>query len=257
MLSRRLFLKASGAVAIAACPLCRAAIAADGPHWSYEGAEGPDHWGELSPEFRACGVGAEQSPIDLSDPVPSALGDLSIAWRAVPAKVVNNGHTIQVQVAPGSLVRIGGTSYELTQFHFHRPAEHTVDGTRRAMEAHFVHMAADGNAAAVGVFLVSGALNATLAEVFERMPTAPGEAALAEPFDPTPLLPLSRAYYRYAGSLTTPPCGETVLWTIFAEPVEVSEAQIAAFAALYSMNARPLQKLNRRFLLGSFQGGGG
>jgi len=242
-------MSAFGAAAVVACPICRQAMAAEGAHWSYEGAE---RWGDLSSEFRACGLGTEQSPIDLAHPIPSALGDLTIDWRALPAKVVNNGHTIQVQVAPGSVVRIGGTAYELMQFHFHHPAEHTVEGTRRVMEAHFVHMAADGNAAAIGVFLVTGDENAALAEVFEKMPRTPGEATLPAPFDPTPLLPVSRAYYRYAGSLTTPPCGETVLWTIFVEPVEVSEAQISAFAALYPMNARPLQKLNRRFVLGSF-----
>ena len=120
------------------------------------------------------------------------------------------------------------------------------------MEAHFVHRLGTGGLAVLGVFLVAGAENATLAKVWEKMPSEEGEVELDGPIDLMPLLPKSRAYYRYAGSLTTPPCSETVLWTVFAEPVEISEAQIAAFAALYPMNARPVQEINRRFLLGSF-----
>lgn len=249
MLSRRSFIRASGALAVAACPICRAALAAEELPWTYGEVE---RWGDLSPDFRACGIGTEQSPIDLADPVPSALPELVFAWKALPATVINNGHTIQVKVAPGSFLRIDDTEYELQQFHFHHPAEHTIGGVRRAMEAHFVHGSARGGAAAIGVFLVPGDENATLAEIWKAMPATAGEVPLGTPIDPTPLLPVSRAYYRYAGSLTTPPCGETVLWTIFAEPVEISEPQIKAFAALYPMNARPLQKMNRRFLLGSF-----
>lgn len=248
MLSRRLFLKGSGLVAVAACPVC-AAVAAEGVHWTYEEA---GKWGELSPEFQACGIGIEQSPIDLARPISSELGDVAIAWQAGPGVVENNGHTIEVKTAPGNAVEIAGTRYDLVQFHFHHPSEHSVDGARFAMEAHFVHRAGTGGLAVLGVFLVPGAENATLAKVWEKMPSEEGEAELEEPVDLMSLLPQSRAYYRYAGSLTTPPCSEVVLWTVFAEPVEVSDAQIAAFAALYSMNARPVQKMNRRFLLGSF-----
>ena len=230
-------------------PICRAASAADGPHWAYDEAA---KWGELAPEFTTCGIGAEQSPVDLADPVPSALHDVTLAWQPAGGAVVNNGHTIQVNTAPGNSAEIGGIRYELAQFHFHHPSEHAVAGERFAMEVHFVHRAATGGLAVIGVLLAPGAENAALAAVEAKMPAKEGEAALDAPLDLAPFLPKSRAYYRYAGSLTTPPCSETVLWTVFAEPVEVSEAQIAAFAALYPMNARPLQAINRRFLLGSF-----
>jgi carbonic anhydrase len=246
MLSRRSLIGAAGAAAVAACPLCRSAFAAESAHWSYADAE---RWGDLSPEFGACGLGSEQSPIDLSDPIPSALGDVSIDWRPASGTVVNNGHTIQVNPAAGGAAEIAGTRYEMLQFHFHHPSEHTVAGVHRAMEAHFVHRAATGGLAVLGVFLVPGAESATLAKVWEKMPAGHGEAVLEGSLDLAHLLPAGRAYYRYAGSLTTPPCSETVLWTVFAEPVEVSDAQIAAFAALYPMNARPVQSLNRRFLL--------
>jgi carbonic anhydrase len=249
MLNRRTFLKGSGVAAVAACPICRDALAAEGVQWNYEEAA---RWGELAPEFRACGTGVEQSPIDLANPIPSALGDVSVEWQATPGVVVNNGHTVEIRTEPGSAARVAGASYDLIQFHFHHPSEHSVDGGRLAMEAHFVHREAGGGLAVLGVFLVPGAENATLAKIWEKVPAKEGEAALDAPIDLAPLLPKSRAYYRYAGSLTTPPCSETVLWTVFAEPVEISEAQIAAFAALYPMNARPLQEINRRFLLGSF-----
>jgi carbonic anhydrase len=248
MLSRRSFLKGSGLVATAACPVCTA-LAAEGVHWTYEEA---GKWGELSPEFGACGTGAEQSPIDLAHPIPSALGDVTVEWQTKAAVVVNNGHTIQINTEAGSAAEIAGTRYDLLQFHFHHPSEHSVDGERLAMELHFVHREAGGGLAVLGVFLVPGAENATLANIWAKVPSEEGEAELDGPIDLMPLLPKSRAYYRYAGSLTTPPCSETVLWTVFAEPIELSEAQIAAFAALYPMNARPVQEINRRFLLGSF-----
>jgi carbonic anhydrase len=249
MLSRRSFLKASGLAAVAACPVCRAAVAAEGVSWNYEEAAS---WGELSPEFQACGTGLEQSPVDLANPIPSALGDVTVEWQAGAGTVANNGHTIEVKTAPGSAATIAGTRYELVQCHFHHPSEHSVDGERLAMELHFVHRSAEGGLAVLGVFLVPGAENATLAKVWAKVPSDKGEAELDAPIDLLPLLPKSRAYYRYAGSLTTPPCSETVLWTVFAEPIEISEAQIAAFAVLYPMNARPVQEINRRFLLGSF-----
>ena len=247
MLSRRSFIAASGAAVVAACPVCRA-FAAEGPHWTYDEAA---HWGDLSPDFQVCGLGAEQSPIDLVDPVPAELGDVAVKWQPKGGVVVNNGHTIQVNTEAGSAADIAGKSYDLLQFHFHHPSEHTVAGAAHAMEAHFVHRAADGGLAVLGVFLVPGAENGTLARVWGKVPDEEGEAELDGALDLSTLLPSDRAYYRYAGSLTTPPCSETVLWTVFANPVEVSDAQIAAFAALYPMNARPIQDLNRRFLLES------
>ena len=249
MLSRRSFLRVSGVAAVAACPVCRAALAAEGIPWNYEET---GRWGELSPEFQACGTGAEQSPIDLANPIPSALGDVAIEWQTAPGVVENNGHTIEIKTAPGSAAEIAGMRYDLVQFHFHHPSEHSLDGERLAMEAHFVHRSGTGGLAVIGVFLVPGAENTTLAKIWAEVPATEGEAEVDGPIDLTPLLPTTRAYYRYAGSLTTPPCSETVLWTVFAEPVEISEAQIAAFAALYPMNARPVQEINRRFLLGSF-----
>ena len=67
--------------------------------------------------------------------------------------------------------------------------------------------------------------------------------------NPNKLLPAKHSYYRYAGSLTTPPCAETVEWLLLTTPIAVADSDIAAFAKLYPMNARPAQKMNRRDVL--------
>ena len=250
---------------LAACPICAgvaSAVAGEthgtagighAPHWTYEGAEGPEHWGELTPEFRSCSLGMEQTPIDIDSAIRAEVGQLDIAFAPTEARVVNNGHTIQVNCAPGSYSLISGTRYELLQFHFHHPSEHLVAGKSFQMECHFVHKSASGALAVVGVFINQGAENKALAAVWDVMPSQTGnEVAVDKPVDIRGLLPGSRSYYRYAGSLTTPPCSEGITWTIFAEPVEASTAQIAQFAALFPNNARPVQRRNRRFLLESF-----
>src|SRR3546814_3493349 len=98
--------------------VCSSDLAA--PHWEYGGAGGPEHWGELSPDFQACAMGREQSPIDLRWPIPAQTGHIETAFREMPLRIVNNGHTIQVNCAPGSQSRIDGTVYDLLQFHFHQ-----------------------------------------------------------------------------------------------------------------------------------------
>lgn len=220
------------------------------PHWSYEGETGPAHWGELSPEFKVCQLGLEQTPIDLSSGIKGDAGNVSFDYRPLPLRIVNNGHTIQVNADPGCACVIGGTRYGLLQFHFHHPSEHLVDGTPFEMEAHFVHRAQDGALAVVGVFIKPGAHNGGLQPIFDQMPknegpeiTAPGEV------DPRAILPASRAYFRYMGSLTTPPCSEGITWTVFREPIEASLEQIRQFASVFANNARPVQRLNRRFLI--------
>jgi carbonic anhydrase len=224
----------------------------DGPHWAYAGHEGPNHWGELSADFGVCRTGSEQSPIDLKSAVRSELGTVSVAWSPSPLTVVNNGHTIQVNTALGSRMVVDGESYELVQFHFHHQSEHTVDGRPYPMEVHFVHRSARGALAVLGVLLTEGAANPMLAEIWQAMPKAHGERRTAATIDPRTLLPARQDYFRYAGSLTTPPCAETVLWTVYAQPIEASRAQIEAFAALFPNNARPVQERHRRFLLSSF-----
>ena len=252
LLSRRTLSGFSAAAAF--CPLCapaaRAAETHAGPlHWSYRGKTGPSHWSELSADFKTCSLGSAQTPIDLRKAEHKPAGKLEIAFQPVGGRVLNNGHTIQVNTPAGSRTVIGDTTYELLQFHFHHPSEHLLSGKHLDMEIHFVHRAANGALAVLGSFIKPGAANITLAPIWAAMPKQEGEQAFDGTIDPSRLLPGERDYFRYMGSLTTPPCSEGLSWTVFRAPVEASDAQIKQFAALFPHNARPVQKLNGRTLV--------
>ncbi|MEO1132489.1 MAG: carbonic anhydrase family protein [Cyanobacteria bacterium J06639_1] len=224
-------------------------------HWGYEGAEGPEFWGELASEFSQCSIGTQQSPIDLkrAGAIDANLDELAFNYQPTPLDIVNNGHTIQVNYAPGSTLTLDGQTYDLLQFHFHDPSEHTVDGEPHPMEAHLVHKnSTTGDLTVVGIFLDIGAENEALQTVWEAMPREAGPAfAVADvKLNAMDLLPANtQDFYRYSGSLTTPPCSEIVNWIVMKEPVEVSFQQVERFAATVGENARPTQASNRRFVL--------
>jgi len=221
-----------------------------GPHWSYDGATGPEHWGELSPAFKVCQLGLEQTPIDLTTAVQGSSDPVALDYRALPVRIINNGHTIQVDADSGCSCTIGGASYQLVQFHFHHPSEHLLDGRAFAMEVHFVHKSTDGALAVIGVFVEPGAYNSSLQLILDQMPQSSGShVTLAGVLDPGGLLPISHAFFRYRGSLTTPPCSEGLTWTVFRNPIEASPDQIRQFAALFPNNSRPVQPRHRRFLI--------
>lgn len=243
----------AGVFAALGCACCGAlagpAAASGGPSWSYEGKTGPEAWGSLGKDYAVCGQGAAQSPVDLASPIGADIAPVTIRWNAeTDGQVINNGHTIQVNVPNGSTVKVGTTSYELLQFHFHHPSEHLVDGKPLAMEVHFVHRSAAGDLAVVGVLFEEGAENPALAPIWSAMPKEKGDGPVVA-LTPKAFLPADKAQFRYAGSLTTPPCSEIVTWIAYKTPVQASRAQIAAFAELFPMNARPAQPLHRRFLL--------
>ncbi|HEY9647259.1 MAG TPA: carbonic anhydrase family protein [Chroococcidiopsis sp.] len=224
--------------------------------WGYIGDESPQHWGELSSEYRACTAGAEQSPIDLHDPQKTvARGDratLALDYHNTPLKILHNGHTVQVNYAPGSTLRLDDQDYELLQFHFHEPSEHTVDQRPYAMEMHLVHKNQQtGNLAVVGVLIKEGAQHPALDKIWQHMPrkATPETTVPQVSVNAAQLLPAQKAhYYRYHGSLTTPPCSEVVNWIVLAQPIEASSQQIAQFKTAVGDNARPTQPLHRRVL---------
>ena len=220
------------------------------PHWSYEGETGPEHWGELAPQFDTCRIGAHQTPIDLTGALSDETAGIDFDYRSVAMRIVNNGHTIQIDPEPGCAITVSGETYSLVQFHFHHPSEHLVDGRAFEMELHLVHKSANGGLAVVGTFITAGQHNASLAPIFESMPHSEGIEVKSEgQFDPAALLPATRSFYRYTGLFTTPPCSEGLTWTVFREPIEASPAQIRAFAALFPNNARPVQKNTNPLLL--------
>ncbi|MBR0829221.1 carbonic anhydrase family protein [Bradyrhizobium manausense] len=249
-MNRRDALKAFAALAL--CPLCKPAFAAEGAHWSYEGGNGPTKWGDLDAANKACSIGAQQSPIDIDHPIKSQLPTLKLSWPKSADTIVNNGHTIQLNFAEGGSLMLGDVKYKLLQVHFHRPSEHTIAGKNFPMEAHFVHRADSGGLAVVGVLMAEGKPNAAFSQIVKSMPVKEGPAVKADAgFNPSALLPQKLGYYRYTGSLTTPPCSEIVEWLVLADPISVAATDVAAFAKLYPMNARPVQKDNRRFVLRS------
>lgn len=244
---RRAALKMLAGTAL--CPLCAQSLFANEAHWNYEGSTGPDNWGTLNAANRTCSIGSQQSPIDISGPIDATQAPLELSWSKQPDTIVDNGHTIQLNFTPGDTLTIGGRTYGMVQFHFHHPSEHLLQGERFSMEAHFVH--ADGHdLAVVGVFMMPGRSNRAFNKIVSTMPASEESPALADPaIVPNELLPSKRGYYRYEGSLTTPPCSETVDWLVFGEPIEVAATDIERFAKLYPMNARPTQPRNRRFIL--------
>jgi carbonic anhydrase len=238
---------------LALCPLCAAKTFAADTHWSYEGtADGPAKWGDLDPANRACSLGVQQSPVDIGETIKAQLPPLKMTWAKTADTIVNNGHTIQLNMGGNSVLSVGGGNYRLVQFHFHRPSEHTINGASFPMEVHFVHQNAAGALAVVGVLMTNGKPNRAFNTMVLTMPNRAGPPVKADPkIDPNAFLPAKRSYYRYSGSLTTPPCSETVDWSLLTEPIQVAQADIASFAVLYKLNARPVQKPNRRFVLRS------
>lgn len=233
--------------------LCAGPAAAESAaHWTYEGHGGPAEWAKVSSDFAACETGRDQSPVDIRNAVPARLGEVKVDYRPQTLAVINNGHTIQVNLKPGNSIQFEGETFDLVQYHFHTPSEHAIEGKKAPMEVHLVHKAAaSGKLAVLGVMMVAGKANATIEAIWNAMPAEAGpEKEFAEvALNPAALLPAGRGYYRYEGSLTTPPCSEVVKWINLKQPIEVSQAQLDRFPKLFPMNARPLQPLNRRFIL--------
>ena len=227
--------------------------AAEKAHWAYEGTEGPPHWATLSPEFSGC-AGKNQSPIDLVQArmIKAELPAIVFSYQPSPLNVVNNGHTIQVDVTGNSTIQLDGRTFHLKQFHFHSPSENLIDGKSYAMEAHLVHADDEGNLAVVAVMIESGAANTFLDKVWPSMPAAAGGRAqpAGVQVNVSDFLPADRAYYRFEGSLTTPPCTEGVRWLVLQKPVSASAKQIEAFQhVVHHANNRPVQPVNARVVL--------
>ena len=220
------------------------------PHWGYGAHDGPQVWGELSRQYALCALGQCQSPIDLSNATPAPPPGLVFRYRPMPVAIVHNGHTVEVASTNENWIEVEGARYELIQFHFHTPGEHTMAGDSFDMEVHLVHRNDEGVLAVVGVLVRRGGEHAVL-DVLAGVLPRPGEShALADlEIDASGVLPETRRSFRYEGSLTTPPCSEGVQWFVFETPIEVSDAGLTAFEAALGKNSRPVQPLNGRELL--------
>lgn len=244
------------AAALGAALIVPAASAADHhhhAHWGYTGHAGAAHWAELDEGYKTCKLGKLQSPIDIATAKAEAapLEPIGFAYAAGAAELVNNGHTIQVNLPAGGAATIAGVEYQLVQFHFHTPSEEKIDGKAYPLVAHLVHKNAEGKLAVVAVLFKLGKENAALKPVFGGLPAKQGASRALEAINAADLLPAERGYYAFMGSLTTPPCSEEVRWQVLKTPVELSAAQLGAFKRLYRMNARPVQPLNGRVVQAS------
>jgi carbonic anhydrase len=222
--------------------------------WSYSGKNGPAQWGELRPQFIMAGIGQNQSPINIGGPtvVEAGLPAIKFNYKQVPLAVLNNGHTIQAVYAEGSSIDIDGVRFGLKQFHFHSPGEHRIRGVSYPLEAHLVHADKDGNLAVIALMFVEGRENDFIAKVWASAPEEEGKthASTGETINVMHLLPTSKDYYRYNGSLTTPPCSEGVRWLVLKRPVELSKEQVRTFQRLIGFaNNRPVQATNARLIV--------
>ncbi len=225
----------------------------EAPHWSYSGEEGPEHWGEISEQYRMCSEGRNQSPIDLIADLDADLPELVFDYKGSPLREINNGHTIQQNVQPGGFLTISGFGkrYELKQFHFHSPSEHTIGGRSFAMELHFVHVNEAGGLGVLGVMIDEGDEHPVLNKLWAMMPEHAGETSeQAIGIEEIGLLPPTREYFTYNGSLTTPPCSEGVVWMVLKNPIEASVEQIARFKErMGPATNRLVQPHNARLIL--------
>jgi carbonic anhydrase len=219
--------------------------------WDYGDAHGPSHWGDLNPEFALCKSGHHQAPIDIRNPHQVALPPIRFEYKPSRLRIIDNGHTVMVNYDPGSSISVGGKTYALKQFHFHRPSEEKINGQAYAMAVHLVHADQEGKLAVVAVLLQEGTDNPLVRELWKDLPAEKEKEEFLNDIqiDAMRILPADRGYYTFSGSLTTPPCSEDVTWFVLKHPVTVSRAEIEQFAKLYRNDARPTQQLYGRVVL--------
>ncbi|NUF27686.1 carbonic anhydrase [Gilliamella sp. ESL0254] len=221
------------------------------PHWGYEGENSPENWGSLSPEFSTCETGKNQSPINIEHVFKTHHDKLKLAFKQSKQEIINNGHTIQVNVNDGNTLEIDNEVFTLQQFHFHTPSENKIKGKHFPMEAHFVYKNKNGDLAVIGLMFNKGKANPELAKAWQQMPEEEGDtAALNQPVDIKALLPNRLDFYRFSGSLTTPPCSEGVRWIVLEQESSASAEQIEKFhSIIHHDNNRPVQPLNGRVIV--------
>ena len=237
-------------LALSTCMLLMSmATQAESGKWSYQGETAPDHWFKQQ-EYQRCS-GYNQSPIDIRNTVKAGLPALKFNYSATTQTIVNNGHTVQIDFTDGGILNLDGEAFTLKQFHLHTPSENQIEGKSYPMEAHFVHVNQAGALAVVGVMYEEGIENVHLAKLWQQLPKSvnvPEE--LSSKVKAEDFLPQKQDYYRFNGSLTTPPCTEGVRWMVFKKVETASAPQIKQFAELmHHNNSRPVQPIHARVIL--------
>ncbi|XVF75742.1 hypothetical protein PTKIN_Ptkin13bG0211500 [Pterospermum kingtungense] len=231
-----------------------------GDEFNYDegSGKGASSWGSLKPEWQSCGTGKLQSPIDIpvgSISVSPTLGDLQRTYVSSPAVLKNRGHDIAVfWKGDAGKININGTDYKLIQCHWHSPSEHTFNGTRHALEIHIVHQNAQKHIAVVAMAFQIGRADSFLSSLLSSIKgVGAGEEKDLGNVNPVDIGFVGRKYYRYIGSLTSPPCTEGIVWTVFEQVKQASTEQIQALkdglAEWFKENSRPTQSLCGRPVL--------
>lgn len=220
--------------------------------WSYSGNTGPANWGELSPEFGTCSQGKNQSPVDISKAIDARLPGIDFDYAMlVPEDIVNTGHSIQVNIRSGGTIKIDDETFSLKQFHFHSPSENMIDHRKYPLEVHFVHANEKNELAVVALLYQPGLDNQALMPLINLLPMNVGESKRLGAKD-TELFERKKKekkYFRFNGSLTTPPCTEGVRWIVLQNRPGISRRQLEVFQrALKHPNNRPVQPLNARIV---------
>jgi carbonic anhydrase len=221
-------------------------------HWGYSGEYLPSKWGSIKEEFAMCSKGKMQTPINIIATLDTNITALDFDYKTSSTNVINNGHTVQVNIISGSSVVIDGEEFELKQFHFHTPSENNINGYQYQLEAHFVHATKNGDLAVVAVMFEEGEENPILAKIWSKFPLDENKkTSIKLTYDDIKqIMPTNKEYYKFMGSLTTPPCSENVKWNVFKTPMTISKQQVKQFFDIFGhSNNRPLQDTNKREIL--------
>jgi carbonic anhydrase len=228
---------------------------AEPQEFQYSGDGGPAHWSELDAAWGAC-TGAQgtarQSPIDIARVrFDKSLRRLELRTYPTTIDIFNNGHTIEQHYEDtGSSIYFEGTDYELKQFHFHTLSEHTVAGEHGVMELHAVFSSGNTNLVVGTLFEIGWYVNPFIQKLIDAgLPERNGDTIETDdPIDLAEGLTDTKSYYTYSGSLTTPPCSETVTWVVLTKPARLSHWQFEEFRRILGNNFRPLQPSNGRLV---------
>lgn len=218
--------------------------------WGYGSHKAPEHWASLNTNYQSC-AGANQSPINIHQTVQAKLPPLKFNYHTSAQDIIHNGHTIQINFKPGNDLNLDNQQFELKQFHLHSPSENQIQGKSYPMEMHLVHASTTGELAVVAVMFDEGKENQKLAKLWKELPKKVGAAIPLKQQDlASAFLPDNLEYYRFNGSLTTPPCTEGVRWIVLKDIQQASKQQIEAFSKLMEHpNNRPVQPQNARVVL--------
>ncbi|KAJ3016594.1 UNVERIFIED_CONTAM: hypothetical protein HDU68_012117 [Siphonaria sp. JEL0065] len=214
--------------------------------WSYEGESGVSHWGHFN---TVCEAGQYQSPINFEGETFAIKEKPKLTWASLikPFNVLNNGHTIQLQLKEStptlSSKQVNNLDYIVQQVHFHSPSEHHIDEKYYPLEAHFVHASADGKLSVIGLFFEIGDWNPWIFQFENAMPVASNSTRAIPSLDMTPIINAigESEFFSYTGSLTTPPCTEGVLWLVARKPLKISQSQLDKLRKVMPFNSRTTQ----------------